>query len=246
MKIDSTRYSERAVASCGCLVTLIKALAVSHKFWYLERSLSSLPRLFFFPDLLHSTTVSLTFPLYPPSIRFSTGSTARNNCNSQLNSIHSAADTTLELERELVRDGEVGNSKSVSPPSRLVSSPVTLYRALTPTHAVSRIGKADELPGGGRVGRKPGKAVLVPLAGSLYAPGTLADIEHVLVDIGMGYYVEKDVPSAGKFCAAKVEYPGENLAEFEEIIAQKSQNARVVGNGMLSFSFRRRDATESC
>lgn len=99
---------------------------------------------------------------------------------------------------------------------------------------------------GGGWGGKPGKAVLVPLAGSLYAPGTLADIEHVLVDICMGYHVEKDVPSAGKFYAAKVKNPGENLAELEEIIAQKSQNARVVGNGMLSFSFRRWDAKESC
>ena len=91
------------------------------------------------------------------------------------------------------------------------------------------------------MGRKLGKTVLVPLTGSLYVPGTLADTEHVLVDIGTGYYVEKDVPSAEKFYAAKVKNLGENLAELEKIIAQKSQNARVVENGMFTFSFRRRE-----
>ena len=32
--------------------------------------------------------------------------------------------------------------------------------------------------------------MLVPLTQSLYVPGELADTEHVLVDIGTGYFVE--------------------------------------------------------
>ena len=35
------------------------------------------------------------------------------------------------------------------------------------------------------------KAILVPLTTSLYVPGTLADNENVIVDIGTGFYVEK-------------------------------------------------------
>jgi prefoldin alpha subunit len=36
-----------------------------------------------------------------------------------------------------------------------------------------------------------GKEILVPLTGSLYVPGTIADTQRVIVDIGTGYYVEK-------------------------------------------------------
>lgn len=36
-----------------------------------------------------------------------------------------------------------------------------------------------------------GKEILVPLTGSLYVPGTIADAQKVIVDIGTGYYVEK-------------------------------------------------------
>jgi hypothetical protein len=34
-------------------------------------------------------------------------------------------------------------------------------------------------------------SVLVPLTSSLYVPGKLSDTEHVLVDVGTGYYVKK-------------------------------------------------------
>jgi len=36
-----------------------------------------------------------------------------------------------------------------------------------------------------------GKPILVPLTTSLYVPGTLADAENVIVDVGTGFYVEK-------------------------------------------------------
>lgn len=32
---------------------------------------------------------------------------------------------------------------------------------------------------------------MVPLTSSLYVPGTLADSENVIVDVGTGFYVEK-------------------------------------------------------
>lgn len=37
----------------------------------------------------------------------------------------------------------------------------------------------------------PDKTILVPLTNSLYVPGKLMDAEHVIVDIGTGYYVKK-------------------------------------------------------
>ena len=36
-----------------------------------------------------------------------------------------------------------------------------------------------------------GKTILVPLTTSLYVPGTMADTENVIVDVGTGFYVEK-------------------------------------------------------
>nr|VWO99853.1 Uncharacterized protein [Ganoderma boninense] len=35
------------------------------------------------------------------------------------------------------------------------------------------------------------KTILVPLTNSLYVPGKLRDLEHVIVDVGTGYYVKK-------------------------------------------------------
>lgn len=36
-----------------------------------------------------------------------------------------------------------------------------------------------------------GKSILVPLTGSMYIPGEISDTEHVLIDIGTGYYAQK-------------------------------------------------------
>lgn len=36
-----------------------------------------------------------------------------------------------------------------------------------------------------------GKRILVPLTSSLYVPGRITDPEHMVVDIGTGYYVKK-------------------------------------------------------
>jgi prefoldin alpha subunit len=47
----------------------------------------------------------------------------------------------------------------------------------------------------------------VPLTGSLYVPGTIADSNEVLVDVGTGYFVGKSVPAAGEFIGRKVSFP---------------------------------------
>ncbi|GAB7361038.1 hypothetical protein MBLNU230_g1079t1 [Neophaeotheca triangularis] len=72
------------------------------------------------------------------------------------------------------------------------------------------------------------KPLLVPLTSSLYVPGTLASTEHVLVDVGTGFYVEKDVESARKFYERKVEELGGNVKGLEEVVNGKAQNLRVV------------------
>ncbi|KAK5712887.1 subunit of tubulin prefoldin [Elasticomyces elasticus] len=72
------------------------------------------------------------------------------------------------------------------------------------------------------------KPLLVPLTSSLYVPGKLADTEHVLVDVGTGFYVEKTTEDAQKFYASKVEELGTNIKELENIVNGKANNLRVV------------------
>lgn len=36
-----------------------------------------------------------------------------------------------------------------------------------------------------------GADILVPLSGSMYVPGKIADAENVIIDVGTGYYVQK-------------------------------------------------------
>ncbi|KAF2661353.1 Prefoldin-domain-containing protein [Lophiostoma macrostomum CBS 122681] len=72
------------------------------------------------------------------------------------------------------------------------------------------------------------KPLLVPLTSSLYVPGKLTDATHVLIDVGTGYYVEKDVKGADDFYNRKVKDLGDSLKELEQVINGKAQNVRVV------------------
>jgi len=76
--------------------------------------------------------------------------------------------------------------------------------------------------------RVSGKPILVPLTTSLYVPGTLADSENVIVDVGTGFYVEKSTKDAAEFYNGKVTELGTNLKRLESIVQGKSNNLRVV------------------
>ena len=78
-----------------------------------------------------------------------------------------------------------------------------------------------------------GTTILIPLTASLYIPGTLTSVDAVLVDVGTGYYIEKSVADAQVFYRNKVDSVQENIADLEKIIAQKSQNVRIVEEGMF-------------
>ena len=72
------------------------------------------------------------------------------------------------------------------------------------------------------------KPLLVPLTSSLYVPGKLTDHEHVLVDVGTGFFVEKDIASAKDFYERKVKDLGDSLKDLEGVVQGKAQNVRVV------------------
>ncbi|KAI1243714.1 hypothetical protein MGN70_013580 [Eutypa lata] len=72
------------------------------------------------------------------------------------------------------------------------------------------------------------KPILVPLTNSLYVRGNLTNASHVVVDVGTGFYVEKDIKSAAQFYENKVGEVGGSVKELEAIVQTKSNNLRVV------------------
>lgn len=59
-------------------------------------------------------------------------------------------------------------------------------------------------------------------------PGKLADHEHVLVDVGTGFFVEKGIDDARDFYERKVKDLGESLKDLEGVVEGKARNVRMV------------------
>ncbi|KAJ9120519.1 hypothetical protein QFC24_005192 [Naganishia onofrii] len=70
----------------------------------------------------------------------------------------------------------------------------------------------------------PGNPLLVPLTSSLYVPGKISDPEHVVIDIGTGYYVKKTRKQAIDYYTEKVTYVQKNLEKLQGTIERKQDN----------------------
>lgn len=68
-----------------------------------------------------------------------------------------------------------------------------------------------------------GKEILVPLTGSMYVPGKLVDTEKVLIDIGTGYYAEKNISDAKEYFKRRVAYVTEQMEKVQVIGQEKSK-----------------------
>lgn len=73
-----------------------------------------------------------------------------------------------------------------------------------------------------------GKDILVPLSGSLYVPGKIKDNKKFLVDVGTGYYVEKNSDDAIKFYEAKITQLNKDYQKVTQIINEKSQGLQRI------------------
>mmetsp|Transcript_11802 Transcript_11802/g.28161 ORF Transcript_11802/g.28161 Transcript_11802/m.28161 type:complete len:157 (+) Transcript_11802:177-647(+) len=73
-----------------------------------------------------------------------------------------------------------------------------------------------------------GKEIMVPMTASLYIKGTLDNADSVLVDIGTGYFVEKNPKEADEYLQRKVQYLGENCERLEANISEKRKNLEAV------------------
>ncbi|SGY60010.1 BQ5605_C007g04370 [Microbotryum silenes-dioicae] len=72
------------------------------------------------------------------------------------------------------------------------------------------------------------KNILIPLTSSLYVPGKIKDSEHVLVDIGTGYYVEKTTKQAKTYYNQKNLTLRSSLATLKSQIEKKEDNMRAA------------------
>jgi prefoldin alpha subunit len=72
------------------------------------------------------------------------------------------------------------------------------------------------------------KSLLVPLTNSLYVTGTFEEPGKVIVDVGTGYFVEKNLDEASDFYKRKVEYVKGNLEKLENTVNQRQGQRRVL------------------
>ncbi|KFM78120.1 Prefoldin subunit 5, partial [Stegodyphus mimosarum] len=75
---------------------------------------------------------------------------------------------------------------------------------------------------------KEGKPLLVPLTDSMYVPGKLNDTAKVLIDIGTGYYVEKELPDAIDYFKRKVKFVTTQIEKVQQIMKEKLIAREVV------------------
>ena len=65
------------------------------------------------------------------------------------------------------------------------------------------------------------KEIMVPLTGSLYVPGRMSDHNHVLIEAGAGYFIEKDTKQALDYCDRKAKQLQDSGNKVNEIIQHK-------------------------
>ncbi|CAL1278362.1 unnamed protein product [Larinioides sclopetarius] len=81
---------------------------------------------------------------------------------------------------------------------------------------------------------KEGNSLLVPLTDSMYVPGELDETKKVLIDIGTGYYVEKEIPDAIDYFKRKVKFVTTQIEKVQQIMKDKLIAREVVIETMES------------
>ncbi|UYV67127.1 PFDN5 [Cordylochernes scorpioides] len=73
-----------------------------------------------------------------------------------------------------------------------------------------------------------GKDILVPLTYQMYVPGKLVDINKLMVDVGTGYYIEKDLPGCQDYFKRKVAFISKNLESLQQVAQEKISQREAV------------------
>ncbi|KAL6443939.1 hypothetical protein ACFW04_001728 [Cataglyphis niger] len=68
-----------------------------------------------------------------------------------------------------------------------------------------------------------GNEILVPLTGSMYVTGKLAEANNVIVDVGTGYYAKKSVDDAKDYFKRKVDYVTEQMEKIQQVGIERTK-----------------------
>lgn len=83
-----------------------------------------------------------------------------------------------------------------------------------------------------RMSKAQDKEILVPLSSSLYVPGKVKDADKYLVDVGTGYFIEKNAEDAIRFYQGKIKQLEIDFGKLQGIIEEKEQVLRRI-DGVL-------------
>ncbi|NXE58009.1 PFD5 protein, partial [Casuarius casuarius] len=80
---------------------------------------------------------------------------------------------------------------------------------------------------------KSNEVVLVPRfpltpCRQMYVPGKLSDVEHVLIDVGTGYYVEKTAGDARDFFKRKIDFLTKQMEKIQPALQEKHAMKQAV------------------
>lgn len=79
-----------------------------------------------------------------------------------------------------------------------------------------------------KVNQSTGKEMMVPLTASLYVPGQIKDNDTFLVDIGTGYYVEKNTQESLKFFGGRLTKLSDDSTKLSTLIKEKVTLVRRI------------------
>ncbi|KAJ8797929.1 hypothetical protein J1605_001665 [Eschrichtius robustus] len=63
---------------------------------------------------------------------------------------------------------------------------------------------------------------------NMYVPGKLHDVEHVLIDVGTGYYVEKTAEDAKDFFKRKIDFLTKQMEKIQPALQEKHAMKQAV------------------
>ena len=69
--------------------------------------------------------------------------------------------------------------------------------------------------------RAAGREIMVPMTSSLYVPGVMEDNSNVLVEVGAGYFIEKNTQDANGYCERKIKGLTESSTKVGQLIQGK-------------------------
>jgi prefoldin alpha subunit len=75
---------------------------------------------------------------------------------------------------------------------------------------------------------KEGTEIMVPLTGSIYVPGNIKDPSAVLVDVGTGYFVEKQPTKAAEYFGRRATVLKQEGEKTASALTEKRQHLEAV------------------